>query len=144
MRARWVALRGCDRPDPETTFTKFAASVIIVATLGRYSRSHRTDEVESNMKRTLLALLGIALVPAAAAAHDQGWAAKFFPAGLTHNFGPIAYGSQQTHKFTITNIYNVPFQVSEARVSCGCVDARRPSIIIPPRGTAELEAVMNT
>ena len=96
------------------------------------------------MKRILLAVVGVTLVPALAAAQEQGWAAKFFPAGLTHNFGTIAYGSQQTHKFTITNIYNVPFQITEARVSCGCVDAKRPTIIIPPRGTAELETVMNT
>ena len=96
------------------------------------------------MKRISLAVLSIALFPVLATAQEQGWAAKFFPAGLTHNFGTIAYGSLQTHKFTITNIYNVPFQVTEARVSCGCVDAKRPAIIIPPRGTAELEVVMNT
>src|SRR5262249_26203882 len=80
------------------------------------------------MKRILLAVLGMALFPVLETAQEQGWAAKFFPAGLTHTFGTIAYGSVQTHKFTITNIYNVPFQVTEARVSCGCVDAKRPAI----------------
>ena len=84
------------------------------------------------------------MFPILAPAQEQGWAVKFFPEGVTHNFGTIAFGSLQTHKFTITNIYNVPFQVAEARPVCGCVDAKKPNLTIPPRGTAELEVVMNT
>src|SRR5437016_2296721 len=96
------------------------------------------------MKRFVLTLLSVAIVPVLASAQEQGWAVKFFPSGLTHNFGTVAFGSSQTYKFTITNIYNVPFQVTEARPVCGCVEMKKPSVVIPPRGTAELEAVMNT
>jgi hypothetical protein len=96
------------------------------------------------MKRFVLTLLSIAMVPVLASAQEQGWAAKFFPNGLTHNFGTVAFGSSQTHKFLIKNIYNVPFQVTEARVSCGCVEAKKSNLVIPPNGIAEIEAVMNT
>src|SRR5260370_1823 len=96
------------------------------------------------MKRIVLTLLSVAVFPLLGAAQEQGWAAKFFPSGLTHNFGTVAFGSSQTHKFSIKNIYNVPFQVTEARVSCGCVQAKKPNLIIPPLGVAEIEAVLNT
>ena len=35
-------------------------------------------------------------------------------------------------------------RLAEARPVCGCVDAKKPNLTIPPRGTAELEVVMNT
>src|SRR5207253_693197 len=49
-----------------------------------------------------------------------------------------------THKFPITNIYNVPFQITEARVSCGCVTPKKPAQAIAPRGTSELEISLDT
>jgi hypothetical protein len=90
--------------------------------------------------------VGLALVvlPAVASAQEQGWAAKFFQGELNHNFGNVPWGAQLTHKFTITNIYNVPFVVEDATVSCGCVSVKKPAGVIPPRGTAELEANMDT
>jgi hypothetical protein len=96
------------------------------------------------MKKFAAALLGAALLPALALAQDQGWAAKFFTSGLTHDFGKVAYGQQLTYKFTITNIYNVPFVVSSATVSCGCVTPKKPTGAIPPRGTDVLEVSMDT
>lgn len=96
------------------------------------------------MTRFAAVLVGAALVPALAPAQDQGWAAKFFTGGLTHDFGKVAYGQQLTYKFTITNIYNVPFTVASATVSCGCVTPKKPTGAIPPRGTAELEVSMDT
>jgi hypothetical protein len=96
------------------------------------------------MNRFAAALLGAALAPALLAAQEQGWAAKFFTNGVTHDFGKVAYGQQLAYKFTITNIYNVPFSVTSATVSCGCVTPKKPTGVIPPRGTAELEVSMDT
>ncbi len=96
------------------------------------------------MKRFAAILVGTVLLPSLAAAQEQGWGAKFFTGGLTQDFGKVSWGQQLSHKFTITNIYNVPFVVESATVSCGCVSVVRPTGVIPPRGTAELEAMMDT
>jgi hypothetical protein len=96
------------------------------------------------MKKFVAIMLGAALLPAFAAAQDQGWASKFFNGELKHDFGKVASGQLLTHKFTITNIYDKPFMVEEARVSCGCVSAKKPTTVIPSRGTAVIEAVMDT
>ena len=96
------------------------------------------------MRRIIWTLLTIAVLPALAQAQEQGWAAKFFPDGLTHDFGTVAFGSQLTFKFPITNIYNVPFQVTGASPGCGCTTAKKPVGAIPPRGTSELEITMDT
>lgn len=96
------------------------------------------------MKRIAAILIGAALVSGVAPAQEQGWASKFFTGGLKQDFGKVSWGQQLTHKFTITNIYNVPFMVESATVSCGCVSVVRPTAVIPPRGTVELEAMMDT
>lgn len=96
------------------------------------------------MKRCILTFCAFAFFPCLVAAQDQGWAAKFFTNGLTHNFGNVAHGSVLTHKFNITNIYEVPFSVMDAKVSCGCVTPKKPTTVIPPRGTFELEIEMDT
>src|SRR5690349_16902988 len=101
---------------------------------GRYSRGGYRRRERQTMRRSMWALLLIAALPAAAGAQEQGWAAKFFPNGLTHDFGTVAYGAQVTYKFPITNIYNVPFQITEARPGCGCTTAKIPPQPIPPRG----------
>lgn len=95
------------------------------------------------MNRIVLVTLGLALCPAAASAQQQGWAAKLFNNGVTHNFGVVPQGSQLNHKFTITNIYDVPLQVTGARVSCGCTSVKTPPLPIQPRETAELEIHMD-
>jgi len=96
------------------------------------------------MKRFVPSLFVMALLPCLAAAQDQGWASKFFKDGLTHDFKNVAHGSLLTHKFTMTNIYDVPFMMADAKVSCGCVTPKRPTTVIPPRGTYEFEIEMDT
>jgi len=96
------------------------------------------------MTRTICTLLVAATLPAVAGAQEQGWASKFFPSGLTHDFGTVAFGAQLTYKFPIKNIYNVPFQVVDAHASCGCTTARKPAQLITPLGTSELEVLMDT
>lgn len=95
------------------------------------------------MKRYAILMVALAISANVGRAQDGPWANKFFD-GLTHNFGSVAWGQQLSHKFTITNIYNVPFVVEDARVSCGCVTPLRPTGAIAPRETAQLEALMDT
>lgn len=95
--------------------------------------------------RTIIAGVALLILPVIACAQGQGaWAEKFFQGNVNHDFGNVPWGQQLTHKFVITNIYNVPFVVESATVSCGCVSVKKPVGVIPPRGTAELEANMDT
>lgn len=77
------------------------------------------------------------------------WANKLFgkenptPAVLVHDFGTVPHGTMLTHKFTITNIYDVPLQVIDVRKSCTCLEAYPPQAVIPPNESAELAVTMN-
>jgi hypothetical protein len=92
----------------------------------------------------MVTILALACLPGLASAQEQGWGAKFFKEGLTHDFGNVPYGSKLTYKFPIKNIYNQPFVISDATVSCGCVTPKKPALQIPPLGNSELEISMDT
>jgi len=84
------------------------------------------------------------------------WANKFFlpdiatnreqsaPPVITHNFGEVPHGTLCVHKFTITNIYDAPMQITEVRKSCTCLDYIPMTKILQPNDTAELIVTMNT
>ena len=77
-------------------------------------------------------------------ADGPAWATKFFAGELSHDFGKVPWGRSLTHKFTITNIYDVPFVVAEARTSSDSFNAVRPTGVIPSRGSAVLEVTAPT
>ena len=84
------------------------------------------------------------------------WANKFFlpdiatnrdqaaPAVITHNFGEVPHGTLCVHKFTITNIYDTPMQITEVRKSCSCLDYVPMTKVLQPNDTAEFTVTMNT
>lgn len=84
------------------------------------------------------------------------WANKFFlpdiatnreqaaPPVISHNFGEVPHGTLCVHKFTITNIYETPMQITEVRKSCTCLDYIPMTKILQPNETAELTITMNT
>ena len=98
--------------------------------------------------------------PAQPAPAAQGvaapWANKFFlpdiatnreqtpPPVITHNFGEVPHGTVCTHKFAVTNIYDVPMQVTEVRKSCTCLDFVPFTRTLQPNENAELVVSMNT
>ncbi|MBP3960289.1 DUF1573 domain-containing protein [Gemmata sp. G18] len=84
------------------------------------------------------------------------WANKFFlpdiatnreqtaPAIITHSFGEVPHGTLCIHKFTITNIYDVPMQITDVRKSCSCLDYVPMAKVLEPNETAEFTVTMNT
>lgn len=84
------------------------------------------------------------------------WANKFFlpdiatnrdqsaPAVVTHTFGDVPHGTLCAHKFTVTNIYDVPMQITEVRKSCSCLDYVPMTKVLQPNETGELLVTMNT
>jgi hypothetical protein len=105
-----------------------------------------------------LAVAGFAEPPAPAqpVAQQIPWANKFFlpdiganreqtpPAVITHNFGDVPHGTLCVHKFTVTNIYDTPMQITEVRKSCSCLDYVPMTKVLQPNETAEFTVTMNT
>lgn len=97
-------------------------------------------------------ILALAVAPAVAVAQQPAaavpWANKFFqkdnpPAVIVHDFGTIPGGTVAAHKFTITNIYDVPMQVINVEKSCGCLEAYPPKQVLQPNETAEFGITMD-
>jgi hypothetical protein len=96
-------------------------------------------------------------VPAAQPAQDPPpWANKFFlpdiatnreqpaPRVITHNFGEVPHGTLCVQKFTVTNIYDVPMQITDVRKSCTCLDYVPMTKTLQPNESAEFTVTMNT
>ncbi len=83
------------------------------------------------------------------------WANKFFlpgidkepglpaPPVIVHDFGTVPHGTLCTQKFGFTNIYDVPIQVIDIRVECGCLKAYPPNKVLQPNESAEFVVTMN-
>jgi len=101
------------------------------------------------MRGAVLTVIGLAILAPSASGQDMsGWAAKVFrdvdgriPSG--HDFGPVPRGAVLQHRFPITNIYNVPLQVS-CRVSCGCVSATPAPQVLEPLQSGYVDVAMDT
>jgi hypothetical protein len=61
-----------------------------------------------------------------------------------HDFGVVPRGTILTHRFPITNIYAVPMQVTDIRVSCGCVTATASTQLLQPHQTGYVDVAMDT
>jgi hypothetical protein len=84
------------------------------------------------------------------------WANKFFlpdidknptqtvPNVIVKNFGTLPKGSLAVHRFTITNIYDVPMQVTHIRRSCECLKAFPPQRVLQPNESTEFAVTMDT
>jgi hypothetical protein len=84
------------------------------------------------------------------------WANKFFlpdiatnreqaaPPVIVHNFGDVPHGTLCAHTFTVTNIYDVPIQVTEVRKSCTCLEFVPLSKVLQPNETGEFTVTMNS
>ena len=56
----------------------------------------------------------------------------------------MPHGTLCTHTFTITNIYDVPMQITEVRKSCTCLDYVPLAKVLQPNETGELTVTMNS
>jgi hypothetical protein len=82
--------------------------------------------------RSAVFALGLVIVSAGPAWAQTAWADKLFLANGTtsHDFGTVPRGAQLKHRFLIKNIYKVPLEITNIRVSCGCVTLK-------PQGATE-------
>jgi hypothetical protein len=99
------------------------------------------------MRKILLTLVVVALAPRSAPAQTGAWADKIFLTGggqTSHDFGTVARGAQLVHSFPFTNIYTVPLEITNIRVTCGCVTATPSTRVLKPQEKAQLQIVMDS
>ncbi len=95
------------------------------------------------MNRFLVAPLAFFLLATSVNAQQSGWADKLFGGELTHDFGAVPRGTQMKYSFKMKNIYKVPLEITEVRVSCGCLKAEPSTRILNPGDTALLNLNMD-
>ncbi len=97
------------------------------------------------MKKLAVATALFLLVAAATtcSAEDR-WGEKLFNGDLVCDFGTVAHGAELYHPFKITNIYQVPLDIADLRVSCGCVTATAAQKTLQPKESTIIEARMDT
>jgi hypothetical protein len=103
------------------------------------------------MKRYAGVLAGLTLAALAGRAQEEPvpWAQKFFsketpaPRVVVHDFGTVPHGTTLVHRFPVTNIYQVPMQITEIRKSCGCVEAAPSASVLQARETGYVEVTMD-
>src|SRR6267378_795383 len=98
------------------------------------------------MRNVVLTLIALTLASTAARAQTvevTSWAEKMFKEGVSHDFGSVPRGAQLVHRFTMTNPYAVPLDVTVTRVSCGCVTATPSVKALDPKGTGHIDVTMD-
>lgn len=102
------------------------------------------------MRKAILVLsLALPFVLAAARpAAAQNWANKAFPNGNPSSpvlvpFGTVARGAQLEKKIPMTNIWKVPLEVTDIKVSCGCVEALVENKKLQPNESTTLTIKMD-
>jgi hypothetical protein len=92
------------------------------------------------LRYTLVLLAGLAAAGSAGAAT---WADGMFPE-LTKDFGSVPRGPTLTHHFTLVNNTPGPVNISNVRVSCGCVSASALKTSLLPGESTAVVARMDT
>jgi len=77
-------------------------------------------------------------------APSGAWADKLFMNKTNHDFSTIARGAQLKHSFPIKNIYAVPLEITNVRVTCGCLTATPSKKILQPQEEGTLDVAMDT
>jgi Protein of unknown function (DUF1573) len=74
---------------------------------------------------------------------SAAWANKIFLNRTDHDFGTVARGAQLKYSFPIKNIYAVPLEITNVRVTCGCLSATPSKKSLKPQEEATLDVVMD-
>jgi hypothetical protein len=95
------------------------------------------------MRTLVWTLVALAVGTTAASAQSEAWADKMFKGTNAHDFGSVPRGAQLYHRFAMTNIWQVPLELTSVRVSCGCVTATPSTTVLKPRESGYLDITMD-
>jgi hypothetical protein len=93
--------------------------------------------------RLAAALAFVVLVVGTTSASAANWGESLF-SERTHDFGTVARGSVVRHPFVLTNRLAEPVTIVNIRASCGCTSGSANASVVPPGGSAIVEAQMDT
>ncbi|MFO0964877.1 MAG: DUF1573 domain-containing protein [Gemmataceae bacterium] len=93
--------------------------------------------------RSVLFAVCLSLLFARSAAAQTAWADKLFGGVTSHDFGVQPRGSQLKYKFKMTNIYKAPLEITDVRVSCGCLTVTPSTKLLQPGETGWLNCNMD-
>jgi len=96
------------------------------------------------MRTICYSILALLILSPATWAQDNAWADKLFEGKLAHDFGTVSRGEQLKYSFKITNIYKVPLDITEIRLSCDCVKASATKRSLGPKESGTLDVVVET
>lgn len=96
-----------------------------------------------SMHKVVLALLLSIGVARPALGQTTAWADKMFGGDLVHDFGAVPHGAQLKYTFKMTNIWKVPLQLTDIRVSCGCTSFKESTRLLQPNETGYLHVNMD-
>lgn len=71
------------------------------------------------------------------------WADRLF-SELSHDFGSVPRGAKVRHSFILTNRLSEPVNVVDVHASCGCTTGHASVGLVPPGGSATIDAEMDT
>ncbi len=72
-----------------------------------------------------------------------GWADRLF-SEQGHDFGAVPRGAKVRHAFLVSNRFDEPVTILDVRASCGCTTGHASTQIVPPGGSATIDAEMDT
>lgn len=93
--------------------------------------------------RRFTALMVLVLSAQAARAQSGAWADKLFANQTVHDFGNVPRGAQLKHTFKITNIYKIPLEITNIRVTCGCLSVTGHPRVLQPNDSADFTVHMD-
>jgi hypothetical protein len=91
----------------------------------------------------LFACFVLLALSSAARAQAAAWADKMFGADLAHDFGTVARGAQLKYTFKMTNIWKEPLQITDMKISCGCLKADPSTKVLQPGESGTLQIHMD-
>jgi len=98
------------------------------------------------MRHVALAAILVILGTGSASAQTiemKPWAEKMFQGVTAHDFGSVPRGTQLKYSFALKNIWAVPMQITDIRVTCGCVKATPSARLLQPHESATLDIDMD-
>ena len=96
------------------------------------------------MYKAVFGLLLVTGVVQPAAAQTAPWAEKMFAGDLVHEFGVVPHGAQLKYSFKMTNIWKYPMEITNVRVSCGCVTVKESTKVLQPSESGFLNINMDS
>jgi hypothetical protein len=94
------------------------------------------------MRNLLLAVVGLALTLEAASAQTP-WGNKVFFGVTNYDFGTIPHGAKVPYRLKMKNIYAVPLQIVNIRLTCDCLKVEKSHEVLNPQQAGHLDLLMD-